>query len=238
MGVYIFKKEALYRYLIEDEANELSSNDFGKNVIPAMLFSGEKLFAYPFEGYWKDVGTLQSLWEGNMDLLGSSPKLDLNDYKWKISYRHYPEHPHFIGETGSVKNSVVAEGCEIHGTVMNSVLFSGVTVEKGAMIKDCVVMRNTHVMEGASIQYSILDVDVTIGRNAVVGESRENNKELTVLGRGVKIIEGGVIYGGEMMDSKLYLEKSLEKLYLQSVSKVIRTDDMIHTKMIEREAIE
>lgn len=238
MGVYIFKKEALYRYLIEDEANELSSNDFGKNVIPAMLFSGEKLFAYPFEGYWKDVGTLQSLWECNMDLLGSSPKLDLNDYKWKISYRHYPEHPHFIGETGSVKNSVIAEGCEIHGTVMNSVLFSGVTVEKGAMIKDCVVMRNTHVMEGASIQYSILDVDVTIGRNAVVGESRENNKELTVLGRGVKIIEGGVIYGGEMMDSKLYLEKSLEKLYLQSVSKVIRTDDMIHTKMIEREAIE
>ncbi|MGM9923653.1 MAG: glucose-1-phosphate adenylyltransferase [Bacillus sp. (in: firmicutes)] len=205
MGVYIFKKEALFRYLIEDEANEFSSKDFGKNVIPAMLDGGERLFAYPFEGYWKDVGTLQSLWEGNMDLLGKAPRFDLSDTKWKISYRHYPDHPHFIGKNGSVKNSVIAEGCEIDGTVVNSVLFSGVTVEKGAIVKDSVVMRNTDIKEGARVNYSIIDVGGCIGAHSSIGEERMNGSDLTVLGNGVKVKDRAVVPAGRIIDSDMYV---------------------------------
>ncbi|TKC19306.1 glucose-1-phosphate adenylyltransferase [Robertmurraya kyonggiensis] len=237
MGVYIFKKEALFRYLTEDEEDENSSKDFGKNVIPAMLYSGEKMFAYPFEGYWKDVGTLQSLWEGNMDLLGDCPKLDLNDQKWKISYRHYPDHPHFIGNDASVRNSVIAEGCEIHGTVINSVLFSGVTVEEGAVIKDSVVMRNTFVSEGATVNYSIVDVGVYVGKDAKVGEDRGNGGELTVLGSNVKVKDFTQISSGEIIDSNLYL-KYIEKSHLKGILKVIKSDDVIYSSRQEREAIE
>ncbi|MGM9922818.1 MAG: glucose-1-phosphate adenylyltransferase [Bacillus sp. (in: firmicutes)] len=206
MGVYIFKKEALFRYLKEDEADPNSSKDFGKNVIPAMLNGGEKMYAYPFEGYWKDVGTLQSLWEANMDLLGESPKLDLKDDKWKVSYRHYPDPPHFIGHHGSVKNSIIAEGCEIEGTVINSVLFSGVTVEKGAVIRDSVVMRNTCVKEEATVDYSILDVGVRIEAHAKVGKERAEGVELTVLGNYVKVAESSSVSAGAIIDGYTHVE--------------------------------
>ncbi|MEK4147928.1 glucose-1-phosphate adenylyltransferase [Robertmurraya sp. FSL W8-0741] len=237
MGVYIFKKEALYRYLIEDEADEYSSKDFGKNVIPAMLQSGEKLYAYPFQGYWKDVGTLQSLWEANMDLLGTSPKLDLNDHKWKISYRHYPDHPHYIGKGAMVADSVIAEGCEIHGTVVNSVLFSGVTIEKGAVVKDSVVMRNTLIKEGASIDYSIVDVGVQVGQNVKIGEEKVNEGELTVLGSGVKVKEDTFIHGGEIVDSNMYI-KYLEKPMAKGFAITRKTDGAIHANFLERGVVE
>lgn len=234
MGVYIFKKEALFRYLSEDDADQYSSNDFGKNVIPAMLFGGEKMYAYPFQGYWKDVGTLKSLWEANMDLLGQVPKLDLKDPKWKISYRHYPDHPHFIGTDAIVKNSVIAEGCEIHGTVINSVLFSGVTVEKGAIIKDSVVMKSTQVKEGAAIHYSIVDVGVRIGKNAQVGEDKANGGELTVLGTCVNLKDGAQIHSGEIIDRNMYM-KYLEKPILKVPGK---KEDIGLVNAIEREAYE
>lgn len=219
MGVYIFKKEALFKYLMEDEADPQSSKDFGKNVIPAMLAGGERMFAYQFEGYWKDVGTLQSLWEGNMDLLGEKPQLDLRDNKWKISYRHYPDHPHFIGKNGSVKNSVIAEGCEIEGTVINSVLFSGVTVEKGAVIKDSVVMSNSFIKEGAAVNYSILDVGVYVGPNAKVGEERNDGVELAVLGSGVRVKAKTSIPAGEIIDSDTILDDVALPLEIQSFIK-------------------
>jgi len=237
MGVYIFKKEALFRYLIEDEADEFSSKDFGKNVIPAMLNGGEKMYAYPFEGYWKDVGTLQSLWEGNMDLLGENPNLDLRDSKWKISYRHYPDHPHYIGKNGSVKNSVIAEGCEIYGTVSNSVLFSGVIVEKGAVIKDSVVMSNTYVGEGASVNYSIIDSSVVIGSNGKVGAKREEGVDLTVLGSGVKVKEGAVIKSGEIIEKDTEMPE-LDELLMNRLSSILNTTETKQEKHIEREAVE
>ncbi|MGG0719285.1 glucose-1-phosphate adenylyltransferase [Robertmurraya massiliosenegalensis] len=237
MGVYIFKKEALYRYLTEDEKDEYSSKDFGKNVIPSMLLGGERLFAYPFQGYWKDVGTLQSLWEANMDLLGTNPKLDLNDHKWKISYRHYPDHPHYIGHGAKVTNSVIAEGCEIHGTVENSVLFSGVTVEKGAVVRDSVVMSNTDIKEGASVLYSIVDVGVQVGRNVKIGEDKLSEGELTVLGSGVRVKENTFIHSGEIIDSNMYL-KYLEKPFSKGFAITRKTEGAIHANLIEREAIE
>lgn len=235
MGVYIFKKEALFRYLIEDEANELSTKDFGKNVIPSMLEGGENLFAYQFDGYWKDVGTLQSLWESNMDLLGENPKLDLSDSNWKISYRHYPDHPHFIGKNGSVKNSVIAEGCEIEGTVISSVLFSGVQVKKGAVIKDSVVMRNTYVNEGASINYSIVDVGVSVGAYSKVGEDRSECVDITVLGKGVKVDAGEIIIPGIIIDDNT--NKKEEGSSFNEVSKR-ESDEIIQIHMKEREVVE
>ncbi|MGL4484797.1 MAG: glucose-1-phosphate adenylyltransferase [Anaerovoracaceae bacterium] len=146
MGIYIFSTETLKEHLQRDEENPNSTNDFGKDVIPQMLAAGEKLMTYDFEGYWKDVGTLDSLWEANMDLLGKTPKLDLRNPLWRIYYRHYPQIPQYIAEGGSVKNSIVAEGCEIYGEVENSVLFSGVTVEKGQVIKDSVVMSDGKIL--------------------------------------------------------------------------------------------
>ncbi|WP_081707578.1 glucose-1-phosphate adenylyltransferase [Bacillus massiliigorillae] len=236
MGVYIFKKEALFRYLIQDEANETSSNDFGKNVIPAMLNGNEKLFAYPFEGYWKDVGTLQSLWESNMDLLGENPLLDLSDNKWKISYRHYPDHPHFIGKNGSVTNSVIAEGCEIEGQVINSVLFSGVTVGKGAVIKDSVVMRNTHINDGATINYSIVDGRVQVGAHATVGKERSEGVDITVLGTGVKVQDHAVIQAGVIIDCDMVLDEKVTALK-KSTSKKQKCAEKIHLNNVEKEVV-
>ena len=223
MGVYIFKKEALFRYLFLDEEDRESSNDFGKNVIPAMLNGGEKLYAYEFNGYWKDVGTLQSLWEGNMDLLGDNPKLDLRDNKWKISYRHYPDHPHFIGKNGSVKNSLIAEGCEIEGTVINSVIFSGVTVEKGAVIKDSVVMRNCRIKESATVNYSILDQNVYVGQGSEVGKERGEGVNLTVLGKGFDVADGDSIQHGEIIGGDHYVISESEPIFGQHINQLNET---------------
>ena len=240
MGVYIFKKEALFHYLKADEADKNSSKDFGKNVIPAMLNGGERLFAYPFEGYWKDVGTLQSLWEANMDLLGEQPILDLRDNKWKISYRHYPDHPHFIGAYGSVKNSVVAEGCEIEGTVINSVLFSGVTVEKGAVVKDSVIMRNTHIGKGATVSYSIVDVGVCIGDCSQVGGMKAPGVDLSVLGNGVKLEDRSIIAAGEIIGEKDFVVKK-DDVVGSLISKLparIKTHQILHVNRKEKEVVE
>ena len=143
MGIYIFKAEKLFKYLEEDEANPNSSKDFGKDVLPAMLNAGEKMCSYEFEGYWKDVGTVSSLWQANMDLLGERPEFDVGDKSWKIHSRNPLAPPEHIGEEGVVKNSMIALGCEIYGTVENSVLASNVVVEKGAVVKDAVILANS-----------------------------------------------------------------------------------------------
>ncbi len=202
MGIYIFNKEKLKKYLIADEADPDSSKDFGKNIIPAMLAANEKMYAYEFKGYWKDVGTISSLWEANMDLLGKKPELVLNDESWRIFSRHYAFSPQYVGSDAKVENSFITEGCEIEGTVINSVLGSGVRVCRGAIVKDAVLMGETVVREGACVNYSIIDTECDIGAGAIIGENRATAEGITVLGRGVKIESGKNVAAGDMISAE------------------------------------
>ena len=199
MGIYIFTREKLQRYLEDDEADPNSSNDFGKNIIPNMLAAGEKMFAYPFEGYWKDVGTISSLWEANMDLLGTDPVLDLDDRNFKIYSRNQSNGPQFIGENAKIVNSYVTDGCEIYGTVKNCVLGSGVKIMPGAYVKDCVLMGDTVIGSGATVNYSIIDTGVEIGAGAIVGAAKEKAKGITVLGEDINVPNGTVIEDGAII---------------------------------------
>ncbi|MBO5294797.1 MAG: glucose-1-phosphate adenylyltransferase [Clostridia bacterium] len=199
MGIYVFTKDKLQEYLAADAANPESSNDFGKNIIPNMLGAGEKMMAYPFEGYWKDVGTIQSLWEANMDLLGERPTLSMLDESWRIYSRHGAESPQFVGKDAKVINSSVTAGCEILGTVKNCVLGSGVTVEEGAVVEDSVIFENVRIGRGAKVSYAILDANVRVGANATVGEGRESGKEIAVLGADVTVADGETVPAGAMI---------------------------------------
>ena len=199
MGIYIFNKDKLQSYLEADEADPMSSNDFGKNVIPAMLGAGEKMYAYEFDGYWKDVGTISSLWEANMDMLGNDPQLKLNDEGWRIFSRHYSQPPQHIGKHAIVSNSVVTEGCEIYGTVKNCVIGAGVKVMHGAYVKDAVIMDGVVIGEGATVNYSIIDTNAHIGAGAKVGCAREDGVEIAVVGADVHIPSGAEVFSGEMI---------------------------------------
>ncbi len=201
MGIYIFTYSKLRKYLVEDEANPASENDFGKNIIPAMLGGGEKLYAYPFEGYWKDVGTIASLWEANMDLLGNPPAFDIHDKKWRIFSRTPALPAQYIGKGASLSSSLVTEGCEIYGTVENSVIFSGVYVAPGAVVRDSVIMRDVTIGEGAVVQYSIVDSSVSIGKDAKIGTPKEENKGIAVIGADLKVPDSTEIVGGLMVNS-------------------------------------
>ena len=197
MGIYIFTAEKLFQYLEADEANPNSSKDFGKDVLPAMLNAGEKMFSYRFEGYWKDVGTIASLWQANMDLLGDTPEFDVSDKSWKIHSRNPLAPPECIGEQGVVKNSMIALGCEINGTVENSILGSNVVVEDGATVKDAVVLANSVIKAGATVSYSIIDENVTVGKNAKIGVEKDENAEIVVLGRGITVFDGVTVSEGQ-----------------------------------------
>lgn len=199
MGIYIFDRHTLYKYLEADEADPTSSNDFGKNVIPAMLAAGESMYAYAFEGYWKDVGTINSLWEANMDMLGDPPKLELGGDSWRIFSRHYCQPPQYIGGHAIVENSVITEGCEIYGTVKNCVLGAGVRVMHGAYVKDSVIMDDVTVGEGATVNYSIIDSQSVIGAGARVGAPRSDGTEIAVVGSGVHIPSGSEVFPGDMI---------------------------------------
>ncbi len=208
MGIYVFTASKLFDYLEKDDKNPNSSKDFGKDVLPAMLNAGEKMFSYQFEGYWKDVGTIGSLWEANMDLLGETPAFDVGDSGWKIHSRNPLAPPEYIGPEGKVKNSMIALGCEIEGTVEHSVLASNVIVEKGAIVKDAVIMAGTVVKAGAQVTYSILDENVTVGEGAVVGSDKdlclgldEKGKGIAVVGRNVKIGDGKKVAAGVIVDA-------------------------------------
>lgn len=170
MGVYIFTWKVLKQYLIEDEQNPNSSNDFGKDVIPRLLDDQRSLYAYLFSDYWKDVGTIESLWEANMDLLNPKVPFDLKDSNNKIYARNYAQPPSFVSNTANVKNSMIAEGCTIKGVVENSIIFTGCYIDKGVVIKDSVIMPDTKIGEGTSIQYAIVGEGVKIGKHAVVGK--------------------------------------------------------------------
>ncbi len=199
MGIYIFNAKKLYSYLEEDEIREGSSNDFGKNILPAMLEAGEKMFAYVFHGYWKDVGTIDSLYEANMDLLGVSPVFDISDEDWKIHSKNPIAPPHYIGESGDVTGSIIALGCEIEGKVVNSILSANVTIEEGAIVSNSVIFSGAVIKSGAKIYNSIIDENVTIGENATVGALKKPRK-ITVLGRGLTVGEGEVIESGKIVE--------------------------------------
>jgi len=210
MGIYIFSRDILEKYLTEDEKNPNSSNDFGKDVIPAMLNDGLKLYAYPFMGYWKDVGTIESLWEANMDLLGSNPVFSLRDRDFRIFSRNESRPPHRMGENARVINSLVTEGCDIEGVVQNSVLSSGVKVEKGAFIKDSVILSDVVIGEGSTVNYSIIDSDTVIGKGCVIGKTKSDTTKVAVVAGGIDIPNGTVIPDGAMAD-KDYIENIVVK---------------------------
>ncbi|MDL2258084.1 glucose-1-phosphate adenylyltransferase [Eubacteriales bacterium OttesenSCG-928-K08] len=170
MGVYIFDWPMLKRYMQADAEDPSSENDFGHDIIPAMLREGEKLCAYAFDGYWKDVGTIRSLWEANMDLLESPPLLDLYDPKWRIYSRNPIRPPHYISPSASVENCLITEGSEVYGNVEHSILFSGVYVGPGAVVKDSIVMPGARIQAGAKIYKSIIDERAEIGANTIVGD--------------------------------------------------------------------
>lgn len=202
MGIYIFTREKMERYLRADSENPKSDNDFGKNIIPAMLAAGEKMMAYPFSGYWKDVGTIRSLWEANMDLLGEHPALSLLDESWRIYSRHEAAPPQYVGKTASVHNSSITAGCEIYGTVRNSVLGTGVYVGPDAVVEDSVLMSGARVEEGATVRYSILDTNVTVGKHASVGKDRETVGEIAVIGADCVIGDGEAVPSGAMISEE------------------------------------
>ena len=199
MGIYVFTKDKLEAYLKADNDDPASSNDFGKNIIPTMLASGEKMMSYSFEGYWKDVGTIQSLWEANMDLLGDEPAFSLLDESWRIYSRHAAQPPQYIATGAVVENASVTAGCQIFGTVKNSVLGANVYVGKGAVVEDSVIMNDTVIEDGATVQYAILDEKVTICKKATVGAPRKSGEAIAVVGAEVSIGAGEVVAPGAML---------------------------------------
>ena len=206
MGVYIFTWSVLRKYLIDDENNPSSGNDFGHDVIPAMHSAGERLFAYQFDGYWKDVGTIDSLWEANLDLLNPKVDLDLSDNSWKIYSKTTAAPPHFISDKAAVENSMIAEGCEIDGEVDYSILFSNVTVEKGATVRYSIVMPGTVIRSGALVEYSIVAENAVIDENAHVGNdpaSMSNAYDdwgIAVVGEKVHIGKNAAVAAKTMVD--------------------------------------
>ena len=181
MGIYIFNWNVLSEYLYEDEKNPESSHDFGKDIIPTMLREEKRMYAYRFDGYWKDVGTEESLWQANMDLLDD---MHLGLEGWHILSRAAGRPPHFIAPSGSIKNTLITEGCEIFGSVENSILSVGVVVEEGAVVRDSVIMENARICKNAVVDYAILDENTIVREGAKAGNPRGSGGSLSVFARG------------------------------------------------------
>lgn len=208
MGIYVFTWSKLREYLMADEKNPDSQNDFGHDIIPAMLEKKERMFAYPFTGYWKDVGTIDSLWEANLDLINPKVDLDLSDPSWKIYARNPVAPPHYIGTDATVQNSTISEGSLVEGEVDFSVIFTNATIERGAVVRDSIIMPGATVKKGATVQYAIIAEDAVIGENAVVGERPEQTENLenwgvAVVGSGVAIGSGVVVPPKAMIENDL-----------------------------------
>ena len=205
MGIYVFTWDKMKKYLTEDEQNPDSSNDFGKNIIPMMLDNNEKMIVYPFNDYWKDVGTIDSLWEANLDLLNPKVELDLADKDWKIYSRTYGAPPQYISEKANVQNSLVTDGCDISGEVEYSVLFENALIEEGAKVIDSLVMPGAVVKAGATVKYAIVGENAVVGENAKIGESPENfdgEWGVAVVGPNAIIQAGTVVNPKEMISEE------------------------------------
>ena len=202
MGIYIFKWSKLKEYLERDEADPESSNDFGKNIIPTMLREGQNLFAYSFHGYWKDVGTIESLWEANMDLIFHPDQLKIDNPEWKIYARNPVSPPHFTGANAHIGNSIVSEGGNIFGNVEDSVISFKVDIEEDAQIRGSVVMQNSLIESGAKVYNAIVGEGATIRKNAVIGAPAEEGKSpvITVIGPSAVIEEGQTVPAGAIID--------------------------------------
>ena len=212
MGIYIFTWEKLKKYLIEDEANPESENDFGKNIITSMLADKQRLYAYNFEGYWKDVGTIDSLWESNMDLLDPNVPFDVWDKEWKIYSRTLNSAPQYISDKAVVENSMISEGCEVEGTIDFSVLFQNVVIEEGATVKDSIIMPNTVVKKGACIEYAIIGEGCTIEEGAHIGERPEAvedraNWGIAVIGNNLSVCKDAKVPAKAMIYNDVKEEK-------------------------------
>ena len=208
MGIYVFSWTKLRQYLNADEKDPKSQNDFGKNVLPSMLAAGETMVAYRFEGYWKDVGTIESLWEANMDLLNPKVPLDLSDMEWRIYSRNPGLPPHYVAAGAVVENSMISEGGNIYGNVDFSVLFAGVTIEEGAEIRDSIIMPGAIIKKGARVHYAIVAENAVIGENALVGarpEELEDTKDwgVAVIAAGVRVGDGCTVPARAMVDTDI-----------------------------------
>lgn len=190
MGIYVFTWSKLRQYLIDDEMDSGSSNDFGKNIIPNMLAAKEKLMAYRFHGYWKDVGTINSLWDANMDMLAPRSSIDLYDPSWPIYARTPIKPPHITGPDAQISHSLVTGGCQVDGCVENSVLFHSVTIEEGARVQYSILMPGTVVKAGAQVSYAIVAEDAVIERDAVVGSAPDESPDW-----GIAVVAGGITVG-------------------------------------------
>ena len=208
MGIYVFSWEKLRKYLIENENANTGSKDFGKDIIPAMLANDERLFAYEFEGYWKDVGTLDSLWEANMDLLSPSVPLNLYDPNWKVYSRHNNMPPQYIGKNAHVENSMITEGSVVDGTVDFSIISSGVTIEEGASVKYSIVMPGTTIKKNAVVEYAIIGENCVVESDAMIGMNPESvpNRDdwgIAVLGHNITISSGKRVLPKEIISENL-----------------------------------
>ena len=205
MGIYIFNCDILKKYLIEDEADPNSSNDFGNNIIPNLLKDGRNMYAYHFSGYWKDVGTISSLWEANMEILDPEHSgINLFDNDWKIYSRNSGKTGHKITETAVVENCMITDGCRIAGHVKRSILFSGVKVAEGAEVEDAVIMGGTVIESGAVVKHCIVAENVVIGQNAVVGEMpHDGEKGVATIGSGIHIGERAKVGPNAMVNANV-----------------------------------
>ena len=198
MGIYIFTWSKLKKYLIENENNEAEDKDFGKAIIPNMMKAGEKLVAYAFDGYWKDVGTLDSLWEANMDLLNPNIPIDLYDPDWKMYSRNPVLPPQYIGENAVVENSMITDGCDVEGIVDFSVIFEGVKIEPGATVTDSIIMPGSVIKSGAVVEYAIVGENCVVGEGAQIGarpETFDNRDDwgIAVVGHNITISENAKV---------------------------------------------
>ncbi|MDD5946414.1 MAG: glucose-1-phosphate adenylyltransferase [Oscillospiraceae bacterium] len=209
MGIYVFTWEKLKKYLIENENANTGSKDFGKDIIPAMLHDGERLYAYTFEGYWKDVGTLDSLWDAHMDLLSPSEPLDLYDKDWKIYSRHNNMPPQYIGASAEVENAMITEGSVINGKVDFSIIFAGVTIEEGATVQYSIVMPGTVIKAGAVVEYAIVGEDCVIGADAHIGRNPEEYVEnrddwgIAVVGHNLTVSQGQAVAPKQILSESI-----------------------------------
>ena len=199
MGIYIFTYEVLKKYLEADERDPSSANDFGKNIIPTMLENGEKMVSFRFEGYWKDVGTIHSLWETNMDLVDQPPKFDLNDRSWSIYSRNMALAPHYVGQNAKITNSTVTEGCFIDGEIKHSVIFGGVELGEGSVVSDSVIMPGAKIGKNVVIEKAVIGADAVIGDGAKVGvnSSNDNKYASKLCTNDLVLIESGAEVGVE-----------------------------------------
>ena len=207
MGVYIFTWKMLRQYLIDDENDPNSKNDFGKNIIPKMLNDGRVMLAYRFTDYWKDVGTIASLWEANMDLLKVPPEFDLTDDRWSIYARTPVMPPHYIGENAKAERSMIAEGCEVFGTVESSVLFAGVEVAEGATVEDSVIMPGTRIEAGAVVRRAIVSENCVISKGCIVGEAEG---DIALVGQDTVLPVNYAVRAGEQIDNSVISGREAE----------------------------